>query len=292
MKLVMTMVVRDEADIIEKNIKFHLEQGVNHFLVMDNASVDGTRDILEDLRRQNPITVIDEPGRDHSQSRWMTRLAKMAYEYLDADWVIPNDADEFWWNAGCPLQDAVRDQEKRETAVQLNCKRYNMISDFELEGSQKWWEHLVFRAVHPDPIPIDLAIDHDRKRAVPHFYCDLPGKVLLRADGIKSISQGNHTAEYAADHVARDCEIVIYHFPVRSVDQFISKSCNGGAAYERNTELPKRVGWHKRRWFWLYNQYGIEAALEDALPSPDRLHQDLMLGKLIEDKSMVEPLSD
>ncbi len=42
MKLVMTLLVRDEQDIIRENIEFHLAQGVNFFVVTDNKSVDAT----------------------------------------------------------------------------------------------------------------------------------------------------------------------------------------------------------------------------------------------------------
>ena len=48
-RLVMTVLVKNEADIIESNIRFHADQGVDGFLVMDNASEDDTPDILEEL---------------------------------------------------------------------------------------------------------------------------------------------------------------------------------------------------------------------------------------------------
>ena len=41
MKLGMTLVVRNEADIIEANIDYHLAQGVDFVLVTDHGSDDG-----------------------------------------------------------------------------------------------------------------------------------------------------------------------------------------------------------------------------------------------------------
>ena len=46
MRLVMTLKVRDEEDVIEDNLRFHGAMGVDFFIVMDNGSVDGTPEIL------------------------------------------------------------------------------------------------------------------------------------------------------------------------------------------------------------------------------------------------------
>ena len=47
MKLAMTLIVRNEADIIEDNLRYHRAQGVDFFIVLDNGSTDGTVEILE-----------------------------------------------------------------------------------------------------------------------------------------------------------------------------------------------------------------------------------------------------
>jgi hypothetical protein len=42
MRLVMTLKVRDEADILDDNLRYHRALGVDFFVVTDNGSVDGT----------------------------------------------------------------------------------------------------------------------------------------------------------------------------------------------------------------------------------------------------------
>ena len=67
MKLVMTLLVRDEADIISSNIDFHLDQGVDFIIAMDNLSVDGTTEILRAYERRGVLHYIHQADDDHSQ---------------------------------------------------------------------------------------------------------------------------------------------------------------------------------------------------------------------------------
>jgi glycosyltransferase involved in cell wall biosynthesis len=82
--------VKDEADIVEATVRRMLRQ-VDHVIVADNASTDGTRDILERL----PVELIDDPEVGYYQSAAMTGLALRAAAQ-GAEWVVPFDADEVW----------------------------------------------------------------------------------------------------------------------------------------------------------------------------------------------------
>ena len=75
--LTMIILVKNEEDIIEKNIRFHAKKGVDNFVIMDNNSTDSTREILEELKKEFELTIIEEKG-IYSQSKWMTKLAHIA----------------------------------------------------------------------------------------------------------------------------------------------------------------------------------------------------------------------
>ena len=100
MKLVMTLLARDEADIVESWLAFHLNAGADFVIATDNRSEDGTTDVLERYAREGHVHLIREPGEDLRQDEWVTRMARLAATEFAADWVINSDADEFWWPRG------------------------------------------------------------------------------------------------------------------------------------------------------------------------------------------------
>ena len=63
MKLFMTLLVQDEADILALNLEHHLAQGIDHFIVTDNRSVDATASILEEYSLRGLLSLIHEPLR-------------------------------------------------------------------------------------------------------------------------------------------------------------------------------------------------------------------------------------
>ncbi len=100
MKIVLTLVVRDEEEILQANLDFHLAAGVALVLVIDHRSEDRTPEILDSYRRGGAVEVFREEAQFVPQGEWQTRLARLAFTQYGADWVLLGDADEFWWPHG------------------------------------------------------------------------------------------------------------------------------------------------------------------------------------------------
>jgi Glycosyl transferase family 2 len=95
MRLVQTLVVRDEADIVDAQLAYHLNAGVDFVIATDHESQDGTTEILETYARAGYLRRIPQSGWNE-EAAWRTRMARMAATEHGADWVINTDADEFW----------------------------------------------------------------------------------------------------------------------------------------------------------------------------------------------------
>src|ERR687886_1411607 len=107
MKLVVTVLARDEADVMDAQVAFHLHAGADFVIATDNNSRDGTTEILEGYERDGVLHLIHEPAEGLRQGEWVTRMARLAATDFGGDWVINADADEFWWPRGGSLKDVL-----------------------------------------------------------------------------------------------------------------------------------------------------------------------------------------
>lgn len=201
-------VVRDEADIIEHTVRHMLTQ-VDAVTVLDNGSVDGTREILDAL----PITVLDD-SEPHYQSRKMSQLAAQA----QADWVVPFDADEWWYSPRGRIADVLADLPGAVAPAAI----YN---------------HYVTGHDPEEPNPIKRMGWREREPLPLHKAACRPA---LRV----TITEGNHSAHYPSQAPAWDL-LELRHYPYRSAAQMIRKARNGAAALAA-TDLPEDVGKHWR----------------------------------------------
>jgi Glycosyl transferase family 2 len=106
-RVVMALKVRDEEDVIESVLRYHRAQGVDFFIVTDNASSDRTPEVLERWTTAGLARVITEPSLELRERghEWVTRMARLAATEHGADWVVHGDADEFWW----PLRGTIKE---------------------------------------------------------------------------------------------------------------------------------------------------------------------------------------
>ena len=108
MRVVLTLLVRDEADIVEANLRVPPTRlGVDHVIVTDHRSTDGTTGDPRRFERDGRLTLLREESDELRQSDWVTRMARLAATEHGADWVINGDADEFWWPRDGALHDVL-----------------------------------------------------------------------------------------------------------------------------------------------------------------------------------------
>lgn len=229
--------VRDELDILPWTLPRMAAQ-LDHVLIADNRSTDGTSYALEQMAKAlGNVTVLDDPEPAYMQSLKMSRLAHQAGE-KGALWVVPFDADEIWTVPGARLAEYLHVFEDIHTVRAV------------------LYDHV---ATGDDPEVPDVMqrIGWRRKQAVP-----LP-KVACRVLPGLVIEQGNHGAHYPGPAKVEDSWIEIHHYPYRSVEQMARKARNGAEAYAAaGNRLPSSAGRHWREYGRFLEDRGIDAIRE------------------------------
>ncbi|MCR8670416.1 glycosyltransferase family 2 protein [Agrococcus sp. HG114] len=259
MTLVLTMMVRDEADIIAATIEHHLAQGVDHILVTDNGSVDGTLDILEDYAAAAPLTLMHEPEQRKQQGRVVTRMARMAHTELGADWVINGDADEFVraLDPGSTLADVFGRMPRELGAISVPV--VNLVGPMARRGSGL--RRLVMRDERsPEQLRAAGVIAHPT-----------PNAIHIGAPDVE-VAQGNHsTSIEVGGEVPAGLELEVLHLPWRSLAQLVRKTENMGRGYEASPELRPSPNHHGMR-DWRRLQAGLlEAFIALRTPTGEEL---------------------
>jgi hypothetical protein len=219
MKLVMTLLVRDEADIVDEQIAFHLDAGVDLVVATDNRSEDGTTEILERYAREGQLHLIREPGDDLRQSEWVTRMARLAATDFGADWVLNTDADEFWWPPpGGDFRALFSAVPERFGVVRGAWRNFVPRPDDGRFFAERMTARLTTPSFHPHPLSTHFKSAH---RGVPDVR----------------VGRGNHEAFGAGLVPVRGWyPIEILHFPVRSLEHCLRKYVTQFVALERNAE--------------------------------------------------------
>jgi Glycosyl transferase family 2 len=273
MKLVMTLLVRDEADIVAANIDFHLANGVDFIIAMDNLSLDGTTDILREYERQGVLHYINQPNDNYAQGEWATSMARAAASEFAADWIINNDADEFWWPEEGSLKSTLAAVDASWQAVAI--ERTNFIPCPVSESN-----------FFADCMTI-------RERCSLNALGDpLPGKVCHRALPDIEVTAGNHSVYRRGRALpAMKAQMAILHFPMRSYRQFADKIVKGGAALARNENLPPSIGatWRRLREIWQRGE--LETYYQALMRNEETIIASLKDGSLIFDDRLKRWLS-
>jgi glycosyl transferase family 2 len=213
------LLVRDEADVVDAHISFHLNAGVDIVIVTDHRSDDGTTEILRSLERGGRVRLLVEPAQRIRQSDWVTRMARLAASEHGADWVINSDADEFWWPATGSLKDVLAAVPDEYAVVRALQRPFVPRPDDGRHFAERMTYRLTVAAPINDPsTPYRPVV-----------------KAAHRADPNVLVGQGNHSVSgLASARLDAWSPIELFHLPLRSREQCARKHRNTWTAWQEN----------------------------------------------------------
>jgi glycosyltransferase involved in cell wall biosynthesis len=211
-KLVAATRVLNESDIIEAFVR-HTASFVDHHLFIDNGSVDGTLDILQNLQREGfGLSVFQSRACSFVESQALTLMYRHAAVAHRADWVVLLDADEFIDDRA--LGRMLRDH--MSAVPDVCCAMKIRLRDYHLTPDDPQDPIVPCRMLHCTPVSEN-------------------SKVVLRGSLIERglvVQPGSHSARFGdGTECPSDDEagLTYAHYPTRSAYQWLSKSVIGWA---------------------------------------------------------------
>lgn len=233
MKIVSITMVKNEVDIIESFVRYHLNV-VDEMIILDNFSSDETPLIINKLIDEGlPIIFLTDSNNNYAQSFKMNMLLDMAFNEQGADIVCVLDVDEFLISTN--------NINPRDILKNLDLNEYYLA---------KWITYIPTENDSYDFF-IPKRITHIRDENLERFY-----KVIVTKEVYNNFSpkleMGNHDLIFPDDETPQkniDCNLRVAHFPIRSREQCISKVIVGWPnLISINTEH-KPWGWHWKKIF-------------------------------------------
>ena len=273
MKVVMTLLVRDEVDVVESWLAFHLNAGADFVVATDNRSQDGTSEVLGRYAREGLVHVIEEPGEDLRDGEWVTRMARLAATEFGADWVINSDADEFWWPRGGSLKHVL-------SAIP---ERYGTVGAFlrtfvPRPGDGDFAERMTvrFSALAPINDPSSL-------------YRPIR-KIIHRADPGATLVRGHHAVKDTELAPLRGWyPIEAFHFPLRTPEQCARKAFVMGTAFE--THIDRASTGYLAKMYEAVKSGAIDDYYRSIMVDDEELERGVVDGRLLVDNRLRDALA-
>jgi hypothetical protein len=261
MRVAMTLVVRDEADVIDAWLRYHFARGVDFVIATDHRSVDGTSDILQAYEAEGRLVLLREDGDVLRQAEWMTRMARIAATEHGAAWVLNSDADEFWWPRGGSIAEILHAVPPRFGVVRALMRHFVLRT-----GTSAFSERMTVRA-RPTT---DLSSPYHAQVKVAH-----------RGAAEATVSVGNHDVDGAGLLLREWFPFDLLHFPVRSEEQLEDK-------FLRRATSPD--GQHIVRALDLLARGEGAALLRETLVDDATLEKGVRAGALVRDVRLRDAL--
>jgi hypothetical protein len=263
----MTLLVRNEADIVQANLDYHLAQGVDHVIVTDHGSSDETPEMLRAYEERGTVTALRDEGEEHHQSMRVTRMARIALTQQRADWVIHNDADEFWW----PLVGTLRDvfaAIPREYG-QIEVQRRNFLP--RPDRPEPFYSRLIYR----------------EPQSLNGIGRPLEPKVAHRPHPDVVVAPGNHWISGPDLRPAPAAELLeIFHYPMRSYEQFERKVVQVGIGYEKLEYRSPEVGRDQLKLLQVCRDDGLRKYYAGAIIEDTAIEQGIKDGSIVLDRRL------
>jgi hypothetical protein len=281
MRIAANVGVRDEIELIIKNIEHLRSIGVDDIVVGDLFSSDGTWDALQVYRDDPQVHLIQFKLGDPNLFRFTYKMLDYTRQHIKPDWVIFTDADEFW----IPATGNIKDTRGLQTADVVRTWRFNIA----LSDTGLLWPESITPATYQDLMLITAPIT-DFNRYVkehpdtPFILGQVDPKLIARPDRLGLLPMGGHEAQSIDGSPLNTLfadDLLVAHAAHSSRERFFLKVDNIRGTFKLFGDLfAGEQAWHWRRWLRIADEGGLDEEHERQIFSVDEMARLRAEGKI------------
>ncbi len=238
--------VKDEVELIGASIRHLRQVGVDHIVVADSGSTDGTLEVLEAERRAGDVVVTHvDPTRVFDYDTESAHALALARD-SGADWVVFMDADEFL----VPATGSLKDCRHLHEADVIVADRFNVVVTPR---------HLLMPATLTPRHYARLSLftrqvrnfrQHIERSPEASWVTVRPGpKVMARPSVAAALAPGGHDVDARGARRAVATDLIVAHVPFTTRARFERKVANIRRELDlRPAFFAGDYAWHWRRW--------------------------------------------
>ncbi len=272
--LIMTLLLKDEEHIVERNIRYHCAMGVDGVIVTLHNSSDRTEEILLKLKEEGLVLeIIHQTEPRYLQNVWVDSMVRLARRKYHATWVMNVDADEFYYSESLNLKKSIVQCAGKYANVLL-IRPYMFFPD----DREDFFSCPYFLTKNMPDFEQDVL----GVRGNPHYFELISRggtKVIHRTSGNPRVAMGNHSVSFRKTVIAAEpSEVIAYHYHIQNYAQYRAK-------VERYLNVPSGTGGHMLKMIKLYQEGRLREDYE-AKYGKERLAALLEHGYVTKDPSV------
>lgn len=278
MRITAHLGVLDEVELIASAVDHLYRIGVDHVIVFDMGSKDGTLEILQQYPGSDLQLV--KLSNDTSWEDWKN-LATESIKQAPTDWVLFLDADEFWFPATGSIKDCIALAGHDVVTVD----RFNIpmtgsgLAMAQTLGPEGYGETFLYTQ------PIEDLRNHMIAHPDTPLISAVPApKVIARIECMQEVTMGGHdilTADGKPVRRTKAADMVIAHVAVSTLERFERRAANITEFFEHDVHsLTGTQGWRWRRIYDLARQGGIIEEYERQIADQARMDEMIACGSV------------
>ncbi len=234
-------VFKNESHIIDEWIRHYIDEGVDHFYLIDNGSTDNYMEKLKPY--MDKVTLFSDPSKQSQTPMYNKYILPRIHE---TEWIIGCDLDEFLWGTDKKSIKNVLEKETDDNIGLIRIPWEQFGSNGHIKQPDSVISSFTKRRAGNHVIEVKYIA---RSSAVVEFgvhICTIRDGYSVVDSTFTRTTEHSHYTEITED-VIKNAKIRLAHYQIQSLDWFTNvKMTRGDVAFETN---PRNYEYFKSRDF-------------------------------------------